>query len=515
MSSIFETSARYHFVGRLFPILLALIATSLHFLPENFIIGETLRTRLHHRHSDVFCCLLYTVGLVLEEVTHEKLRSRFRRWLPALSIIWIIVTLVSGLLGTNSQIGQSGWLGASLDTSGIIVLLGYSELVSLLLSISLYDFYVAAMPEVANRAIYWSLNTLTILIGILFTVTGVQTLVLPGLIILVFGATGILYAYITYRVFDVRLSLIVGIRTLAFMLVSWIVIFASVYTINRLNINLDVVGTLVIAAFAIILAAILVPIRQLVQFFFDKVLTSSKPNISEAMADYSRNVARATTLDDVVNATTLTLNHVLNVSRSSLILISDTFRVADSVELAALFQSKNPALPPERKTGLIAKTSPIFRTLAMEKVPLSQFDIDYNPIYKDIAEGEKEFFKMLNMSIYVPIVTENRLIGLLTCSKRNNDLPFYHHDLELLTLIGQQVGTALRSARLIDDLRHLNTSMQSLNTRLETATEDLEKLDSIKTDFVTIASHELRTPLAQNTRLHRYYRRAKRSGDIG
>src|SRR5690606_29318716 len=43
----------------------------------------------------------------------------------------------------------------------------------------------------------------------------------------------------------------------------------------------------------------------------------------------------------------------------------------------------------------------------------------------------------------------------------------------------------------------LNTSMRVLNAELEEANEQLEKLDSVKTDFITIASHELRTPLAQ------------------
>ncbi|MDX2160067.1 MAG: HAMP domain-containing sensor histidine kinase [bacterium] len=40
-----------------------------------------------------------------------------------------------------------------------------------------------------------------------------------------------------------------------------------------------------------------------------------------------------------------------------------------------------------------------------------------------------------------------------------------------------------KTAGLVEDLRRLNTEMQ--------------RLDSVKTDFVTIASHELRTPLAQ------------------
>jgi signal transduction histidine kinase len=39
--------------------------------------------------------------------------------------------------------------------------------------------------------------------------------------------------------------------------------------------------------------------------------------------------------------------------------------------------------------------------------------------------------------------------------------------------------------------------MRALNRVLEEANDQMEKLDSVKTDFITIASHELRTPLAQ------------------
>jgi signal transduction histidine kinase len=56
---------------------------------------------------------------------------------------------------------------------------------------------------------------------------------------------------------------------------------------------------------------------------------------------------------------------------------------------------------------------------------------------------------------------------------------------------------ALRNARSLADLKHLNRTVMALNEELEEANTQYEKLDSVKTDFITIASHELRTPLAQ------------------
>jgi signal transduction histidine kinase len=92
---------------------------------------------------------------------------------------------------------------------------------------------------------------------------------------------------------------------------------------------------------------------------------------------------------------------------------------------------------------------------------------------------------------------DGRLVGLLACGTKINDTPLYQRDVELLVALANQTGIALRNTRLVTDLRRLNDSMQSLNRDLGTANDQMGKLDSVKTDFVTIASHELRTPLAQ------------------
>src|SRR5258708_14152189 len=88
-------------------------------------------------------------------------------------------------------------------------------------------------------------------------------------------------------------------------------------------------------------------------------------------------------------------------------------------------------------------------------------------------------------------------MGMMGGGSKNNDLPFYPQDLELLAAIANQTGVALRNARLVRDLRNATEEMQTLNKDLVHTKERIEQLDAVIPDFITIARHERRTPLAQ------------------
>ncbi len=231
------------------------------------------------------------------------------------------------------------------------------------------------------------------------------------------------------------------------------------------------------------------PIRQLADTLISLVLRGSlRTDTTEITRRYTQQIANAVELNQLVEGSTQALNDLLRVRRSALILVNDAGDATAEITLL-------PMAPDRAARAYLTKDGSLYKHFALEGSSLSQFDLEFNPRFKSLPEIA--FFRETGLSAYAPILMDRTLIGVLACGAKLSDAPFTVHDFQLLSTMASQTGTVLRNARLVADLRKLNQGMQALNINLEEAKEQMEKLDEVKTDFVTIASHELRTPLAQ------------------
>jgi signal transduction histidine kinase/CheY-like chemotaxis protein/CHASE3 domain sensor protein len=83
--------------------------------------------------------------------------------------------------------------------------------------------------------------------------------------------------------------------------------------------------------------------------------------------------------------------------------------------------------------------------------------------------------------ITIPLVSGGVVVGTLTAARRSNGLPFAQTDLVRAQLIATPLASAIRVARLFEDLRNANSQLLEANRH--------------KTVFLANMSHELRTPL--------------------
>jgi signal transduction histidine kinase len=433
--------------------------------------------------------------VVMTDLQRTATSSLIRAWL-VLGVAWLLGAAATGVSGQPIAVGQPGWLVGALaapDTTSL-VLLGGGALASLILLFSaFYAFYASLLPEVANRALFWVLDIAVVLMGIVLTISGSQGLVLLGVLSLQAGITGMTYGQTTFRVFDIRNGLNRALRTLFLAAVTGLLIYGALYIESRLELGNTAEGAVVLAGLALAVALLYVPVRQLVEGILNRLISDSVTDVAQATRKYSQQVSQGVELDQLIQASSDTLSTVMRARRSGLILVNDG--VNGGVELMVMPRAGFADM--QGKKVAVAKTSPIYQQLTTHHAPLSQFDLEFSPKYRAISDAELQFFRELQMSAYAPVVVEMTLIGILACGPKANDAPFYPRDLELLATMATQTGVALRNARLLADLRHLNHNISSLNKEMEEANQQLEKLDAVKTDFVTIASHELRTPLAQ------------------
>lgn len=112
--------------------------------------------------------------------------------------------------------------------------------------------------------------------------------------------------------------------------------------------------------------------------------------------------------------------------------------------------------------------------------------------------GLAELFGVSSFLV-VPIAIKEKPFGLIFVG---NELPYTkvtEGDLEVLSILAGQLASAVENARLYTEIwnshQELELKIKERTRDLARANEELKRLDSLKSDFVSAVSHELKTPL--------------------
>lgn len=101
--------------------------------------------------------------------------------------------------------------------------------------------------------------------------------------------------------------------------------------------------------------------------------------------------------------------------------------------------------------------------------------------------------------ILSPLIAQRKLAGFLFFGNDRNAPQISAGDEELITILGNQLASALENSRLFEQVylssQTLETKVNERTRELSQALKAVEEVSRKKTEFVSAVSHELRTPL--------------------
>ncbi len=417
----------------------------------------------------------------------------------ALGVAWVaaVIVLNENLLSLPDVLwAGNGWAIQRHEFGFGALVLGWGVFMGGAAVLATREYRRAQQPLHRNRITYWSLALSITIVGDVLLFAGHEPLG-GGLHLL--GALGAAYLVLTYRLPDVRQM---TRRTASYLIIT--LLTAIIYAVGFLlaqtvfqsapGYNPLLVGAII----ALGLAILFDPLLSLVQRLVNRLISGTHYDPSRTLREYSMSISNILDLERLAMVAVSLISEAMEIQRGALFVVHYEKGENGKEDENGYFRLRGVrGLGENLPSGVLSFESPVADYLRLKQHPLTQYDVDLLPCFREMAPAERAWLDSLDMDVYVPIYAKGEWIGLLALGPQVSGDRYFDDDLTLLSTLADQTAVALENARLFDDLKIRNTENECLNEELTVANQELARLDQAKSDFIDIASHELRTPLTQ------------------
>lgn len=308
------------------------------------------------------------------------------------------------------------------------------------------------------------------------------------------------YAVLRYRLMDIRVVvrkffIYFGVAFFAYVFFYFLV-WVYIYFFGNVFSRSSYIATILVAP---VFVFIFYGLDRSLRFIARKYLFVSLYNYQETINKVTDELNHYIDLNKIINLIVDNIKKTMKLDRAGVLLIdSETKPIHYKIAKVVGFNEKNG----------ISLVQDNFLTKYLEKTQKPLVRDEILLLARDArTKKEKESFKKLDKhmkkieaSLCLPVMSSKKLIGIIVLGAKISRDAYTSEDLELLSTLSKQAGTAIENAQLYKKVENfsktLKQKVEKQTADIEEKSKYLEELLSMKSDFLRVVNHQLNTPLS-------------------
>ncbi len=391
------------------------------------------------------------------------------RWLPFAYTSLVVIAIMTALGYTTAGVEVSGNRLYPHYSAGVIVLV--LPLMTLAVR-SAYIFWkrlrILDNPVLRNQILSLSLS-LFVLVIFAFAALLPWGKEYPlshfgGIIIaLIFS-----YAVIRHQLVDIRIVLRRGLGWMSLGIIgiaSYVLLLVILHT--SLGFDFDITATVVATSVAALVGILIYRLRGSLFATVGKAFQGQSYDYRQKLSDFADKIHNVFSLQEQGGELLMLVTRAVGSKRARLL-----FFEGGSENFTVQF------VEPKGKDNLssslqLSSQSPIVEYLEKERRLLTRESLDILPEFRGLWEQEKEEIKAHEIELFMPLISRDRLIGIMVLDKKQSGR-YSLEDLNLLEDITNRVAVSMEKEYLRERLREREEELSVINRSSAIITSSLD-----------------------------------------